>query len=318
MQQAFTRRSYSNENGGNNNEVLEFIGDKVLDFAVVYFLSNHFGKISNNGYDSKRDEGYLTELKSALVSTNSLATVADVFHLTQYLILGKSDINNKRTPKSVKEDLVEAIIGAIALDSKWNLIQTFDVVNHLLDIDMILGKESGPTNYVGELQNYLAKQGVDEPVYAYQGQGNLWTCFGSVKAYRAEMFGIGSTKKEARQAVAKELLDYVKKCDYNEKQNNEFYDVIGEPDENNALQQINQLVQLGLISKPRYDFYCEYDEDGNPIWTCECRIKEITKYFFHNTEKNSNSKKTAQRSAAFGLLEYLVGNDEDDDDEEEA
>ena len=33
LKQAFTRRSYSEENGGENNEVLEFIGDKALDLA---------------------------------------------------------------------------------------------------------------------------------------------------------------------------------------------------------------------------------------------------------------------------------------------
>ena len=33
--QAFIRRSYSMENGGQDNEVLEFIGDKALDFVVV-------------------------------------------------------------------------------------------------------------------------------------------------------------------------------------------------------------------------------------------------------------------------------------------
>lgn len=37
--QAFTRRSYSMENGGQDNEVLEFIGDKALDFVVVKQLS---------------------------------------------------------------------------------------------------------------------------------------------------------------------------------------------------------------------------------------------------------------------------------------
>ena len=35
LNQAFTRRSYSEENGGENNEVLEFIGDKVLDLAEI-------------------------------------------------------------------------------------------------------------------------------------------------------------------------------------------------------------------------------------------------------------------------------------------
>ena len=41
LQQAFTRRSYSEENGGENNEVLEFIGDKVLDLFAVKYLITH-------------------------------------------------------------------------------------------------------------------------------------------------------------------------------------------------------------------------------------------------------------------------------------
>ena len=43
LQQAFVRRSYSQENGGENNEVLEFIGDKVLDLFIVKFLIEKYG-----------------------------------------------------------------------------------------------------------------------------------------------------------------------------------------------------------------------------------------------------------------------------------
>ena len=43
LQQAFVRRSYSKENGGEDNEVLEFIGDKVLDFIVVKLLAEKYG-----------------------------------------------------------------------------------------------------------------------------------------------------------------------------------------------------------------------------------------------------------------------------------
>lgn len=43
LYQAFTRRSYSQENGGENNEVLEFVGDRVLDFYVTKILMDRFG-----------------------------------------------------------------------------------------------------------------------------------------------------------------------------------------------------------------------------------------------------------------------------------
>ena len=47
LQQAFTRRSYTAENGGENNEVLEFIGDKALDFMVVKLLIQKYGYLAN-------------------------------------------------------------------------------------------------------------------------------------------------------------------------------------------------------------------------------------------------------------------------------
>ena len=43
LHQAFTRKSYAEENGGCDNEVLEFIGDKVLDLVVVKHITESFG-----------------------------------------------------------------------------------------------------------------------------------------------------------------------------------------------------------------------------------------------------------------------------------
>ena len=43
LEQAFVRRSYTEENGGENNEILEFIGDKALDLAVIHLLIEKYG-----------------------------------------------------------------------------------------------------------------------------------------------------------------------------------------------------------------------------------------------------------------------------------
>ena len=42
LEQAFTRKSFTQENGGENNEILEFIGDKVIDIAVVRYLTKMY------------------------------------------------------------------------------------------------------------------------------------------------------------------------------------------------------------------------------------------------------------------------------------
>lgn len=80
--QAFTRKSYAMENGGCDNEILEFIGDKVLDLIVVKYLSDSYGSYAHDDeeYDSNEDfddflceydEGELTDFKARLVQKRS-------------------------------------------------------------------------------------------------------------------------------------------------------------------------------------------------------------------------------------------------------
>ena len=68
LQQAFVRRSYARENGGEDNEVLEFIGDKALDLAIVKLLAEKYGRMCSdlpnrnykfNEYICDFDEGKL-------------------------------------------------------------------------------------------------------------------------------------------------------------------------------------------------------------------------------------------------------------------
>ena len=138
--QAFTRRSYSMENGGQDNEVLEFIGDKALDFVVVKQLSEEFGHYSKKyqnwekrgkteetgTFISDLDEGELTEIKKQLVQKNTLADAIDNLGIAYYLIMGKGDVEkNIQDSLSVKEDLFEAILGAIYMNPLYKGIRLF-------------------------------------------------------------------------------------------------------------------------------------------------------------------------------------------------
>ena len=312
LKQAFTRSSYSQENGGLDNEILEFIGDKVIDYCIVHLFAMNYGRLIKDGYKSSKNEGYLTELKASLVDSKSLASAVDELKLDRYLIVGSNDKqNNVKQVKSVKEDLFEAIIGAVALDCDWKNEILTPMVSDLLDVQDYLDSIRTPYNPVGDLQAIVQKSGYPAPHYEYEKKGDYWLCYGSISDLDISAKAKGNTKKEARQNVALLLID-----DFNDfrREYNEYFDVIGEPDEENALQQVNQLVQYGLISKPDYQFYCEHDEDGNPVWTCECRVVEVDEYYFHNDDAHSNGKKVAQRNAAYGLLLYLVyENDEEND-----
>ena len=79
--QAFTRSSYSKQYGGENNEVLEFLGDRVLDMYVVKVIADRFGFVKSQSeyYDeanendefcivAHKNEGDFTELKKEIVN----------------------------------------------------------------------------------------------------------------------------------------------------------------------------------------------------------------------------------------------------------
>ena len=121
LQPAFVRRSYSEEKGGQNNEVLEFIGDKALDLAVIRIMMERFGhitvdkqwqefKLTNPKYfKTKYSEGKFTDIKKDLVQKKALAKSMDRLGFNTELIMGKGDISqNIQDQDSVKEDLFEA------------------------------------------------------------------------------------------------------------------------------------------------------------------------------------------------------------------
>ena len=154
--QAFTRSSYSTQYGDENNEVLEFLGDRVLDFYVVKVIADRFGftKSQSDYYDEENDddeycivahknESDFTELKKEIVSNKTLAKRIDKLGFAKYMFMGDSDIDNHvEKQEKVKADLFEAILGAVAIDSDWNpdLLQNsvemmLDLEDNLVDVD---------------------------------------------------------------------------------------------------------------------------------------------------------------------------------------
>jgi len=173
--QAFTRSSYSSQHGGENNEVLEFLGDRVLDFYVVKVIADRFGfvKSQSDYYDEENDldeyciiahknEADFTELKKQIVSNETLAKTIDKLGLFKYMYLGDTDLENPKFKDNlikVKADLFEAILGAVAIDSDWNQDELQNVVEFMLQIDDFLvdvdTEEPRPSKF--QLENIKAE-----------------------------------------------------------------------------------------------------------------------------------------------------------------
>ena len=140
LEQIFTRSTYTAHNGGENNEVLEFIGDQVLSYYLVKALAKACGGWSYEGeYAFRFRENHLTAIKQELVCNETLCQIIDEWGIAEYVVAGRSDWPNglDDQPK-VRADLFEAILGAIALESQWNSEILEKAVQQMLSVDMRL------------------------------------------------------------------------------------------------------------------------------------------------------------------------------------
>ncbi len=328
LQQAFIRSSYSYENGGADNEVLELIGDRALDLVVTKYLIDTYGYMSEECDDYNRneeyneffcdcDEGKLTDYKKKLVQKKTLAKKIDRLGWIDFLILGKSDnYNNVRNSDSVKEDLFEAVVGAVTIDSGWKLEQIESVVEIMLEPERELNNEDS-TDYISKVYDwYNSKYGeqIEIEYSSYNGLYNIFCKSNSSSYYPRsgdrvatiylKRLGRYYTAYESSNARAKRE---VCRLIYEDNENDMFSikDEIEDPSKEKAINQLEILARRGYFSIPTYSFKEEYDNNGNPIWKVTCKVKEIDRYY----QAKASSKKEAKKTAAFKMLKYIINNE---------
>ncbi len=133
IKQAFTHRSYINENrdlGLAHNERLEFLGDAVLELVVTDFLFNTY---------ADKTEGDMTAYRSALVNATTLAEVAEALSVNDYLLLSHGESKDTgRARQYILANTIEAIIGAIYLGAGYDEAKKFILSHVTPKIDDVL------------------------------------------------------------------------------------------------------------------------------------------------------------------------------------
>lgn len=127
LKQAFTHRSYINENkaAGEHNERLEFLGDAVLELVITDYLYNSFREMN---------EGELTSLRSALVNADTCSLVAQNMGANDFLLLSKGESKDVgRARQYILADTLEAIIGAIYIDQGYDAAKAF-INSHIVPL----------------------------------------------------------------------------------------------------------------------------------------------------------------------------------------
>jgi len=199
---SFIHRSLSNETGcRRNNERLEFLGDSVLGAACATLLYQKF---------PEKTEGELAKIKSVAVCEDTLSIAALALGIDAMLLLGKGEeLSGGRAKKAILADTLEALIGALYLDSGYKA--AFAFINSFLspEIDRITEKNYH-SDYKSLLQELCLQNFRTYPKYTVAKQSGpehervFWmevNVNGSVYGP-----GIGKSKKAAEQEAARLAL----------------------------------------------------------------------------------------------------------------
>lgn len=208
LKRAFVHRSHLNEakHLKESNERLEFLGDAVLSFLTSDYLYREYPDFP---------EGTLTNIRSSLVKTQSLASVARKLGLGELLFLSHGEeASGGRNNVSLLADCFEALLGAIFLDSGVEATRTVLSTFLFTRAPEIVEKKSY-VDYKSLFQEIVQQDSRVSPIYQViksEGPDHAKTFWVAASVSGVTMGeGTGKSKQEAEQAAAENALEKMRK-----------------------------------------------------------------------------------------------------------
>ena len=195
LKRSLTHKSFDNDN---NNEKLEFLGDRVLGLVISKKLLDKF---------PYENEGIIDKKFANLVNKKTCVNIAKKLNLKKYLILGSSHKNIERSADKIISDCLEAVVGAIYLDGGLKSSEKFifKFWNDYIDKSIITLIDSKT-----KLQEYSLKKFKILPKYTFfkkSGPQHNPIFKTEVEIPKSKkIVGSGSSKKKAQQNAAAKLI----------------------------------------------------------------------------------------------------------------
>lgn len=205
---AMRHRSAADDSVAASYERLEFFGDSVLGLIIAQYLYEHH---------PTWDQGMLSKAKSSVVQEGPLAEAAEKLGLQKYLELspGEESTGGRNRP-SILADILEAVIGAVYLESgleqaRWFVLEQLDPYLHLVS-----GGDVNPHDFKSKLQEVAQAAWRKTPLYRIVAEAGV----AHNRKFRVQVFfddemmgeGEGRSKKEAEQAAAQEALELIERA----------------------------------------------------------------------------------------------------------
>ncbi|MFA5574807.1 MAG: ribonuclease III [Brumimicrobium sp.] len=198
---ALTHKSISNVSKGlESNERLEFLGDTILDAVIADILYEKF---------PDKNEGYLTKVKSKLVSRKTLSMVAKKMEIGKNIYFQKGRGINVH---SLEGNALESLIGAIYLDGGFKTVKksiTHSILRNYLNIQDVLENE---IDFKSQLYIWAQRNKINiefnlmrEELIKGEWNYEVEVLLNSIPHGR----GKGNTKKMAEQSACKQTLELI-------------------------------------------------------------------------------------------------------------
>lgn len=184
-----------------NNERMEYLGDAILGAVVGDILFHHY---------PNKQEGFLTQLRSKLVSRHTLNALAGELHLERFL-----RYHGLLESSSIMGNAFEALVAAIYLDQGYATCKRFverRILNGYIDLERAASHDE---NYKSRLLEWAQRHGhqVDFKLLFWKQRPSGYSLFKSQVLVNGIALGVGkgSSKKESQQAAAKATLRLLRK-----------------------------------------------------------------------------------------------------------
>ena len=198
LKKALTHKSYSE----NNNEKLEFLGDRVLGLVISKKLLDKY---------PGEKEGIIDKKFANLVNKKTCANIANTLNLKKFIYLGASHKNLERSGDKILSDCLEAIVGAIYTDGGIKSSEKFILNSWNSFIDKSVITLIDPKT---KLQEFCLKKFKILPKYTFfkkSGPQHKPSFKTEVQIPDSKkIIGTGSSKKKAQQNAAEKLIKILK------------------------------------------------------------------------------------------------------------
>jgi ribonuclease-3 len=185
-----------------NNERLEYLGDAVLSSVVADYLYKKF---------PYQNEGFLTEMRSRIVSRSRFNKLALKMGLNKLIFQGNGNFTSS---KSIFGDTFEALIGAIYLDKGYSLTRK-TVIRRIIDVHLDVDEiERTDTNFKSRILEFAQreKRHLEFKVVQEIGEGHrkqylVELFLDNEPISRGQEFSIKAAEQIAAEKACEELLD---------------------------------------------------------------------------------------------------------------